>query len=113
MDCGFLLHLILWEKNTRYQDIALKYTKYVISSFRSASVVFNGYRETPTTKENTHKGCVEKGISPRIDFESDIIFQWEKDVFLGNTANKQRLIKAVSSKLRKLRHKRPTTIINK
>ena len=56
---------------------------------------------------------MEKGISPRIDFESDIIFQWEKDVFLGNTANKQRLIKAVSSKLRKLRHKCPTTIINK
>ena len=108
MDGGFLLHLILREKNTRYQDIALKYTKYVISSFSSASV-FNVYRETPTTKENTHKRCVEKGISPRIDFESDIIFQWEKDVFLGNTVNKQRLIKVVSSKLRKLRHKCPTT----
>ena len=108
MDGGFLLHLILREKNTRYQDIALKYTKYVISSFSSASV-FNVYRETPTTKENTHKRCVEKGISPRIDFESDIIFQWEKDVFLGNTVNKQRLIKVVSSKRRKLRHKCPTT----
>ena len=25
LDGGFLLHLIPWEKNTRYQDIALKY----------------------------------------------------------------------------------------
>ena len=97
MDGGFLLHLIQREKNTRYQDIALKYTKYVISSFRSASVVFNGYRETPITKKNTHKRCVEKGISPRIDFEPDMLFQWAKDVFLGNTANKQRMINVIST----------------
>ena len=25
LDGGFLLHLIPWEKNTRYQNIALKY----------------------------------------------------------------------------------------
>ena len=32
LDGGFLLHIIPWEKNTRYQNIALKYTKHVISN---------------------------------------------------------------------------------
>ena len=96
MDGGFLLHLTPREKNTRYQGIEVHQIR-VISSFRNASVVFNGYRETPTTKDNTRKRCVEKGISPRIDFEPDMLFQWAKDVFLGNTANKQRMINVIST----------------
>ena len=62
----------------RYQDMALKYANYVISNFRSVSVVFDGHQETPTTEDNTHKRRVGKGISPRIEFESDMIFQGEK-----------------------------------
>ena len=85
---GFLLHLIPWEKNTRYQDIALKYANYVISNFRSASVVFDGYPEIPSTKDNTHKRRVGKGISLRKEFEPDTLFLWKKGVFLSNTANK-------------------------
>ena len=88
LDGGFLLHLIPWEKNTRYQDIALKYANYVISDFRSASVVFDGYPEIPCTKDNTHKRRVGKGISLRIEFEPDMLFRWKKGVFLSNTANK-------------------------
>ena len=53
-DGGSILNLILWEKNIRCQDIGLKYTSYVISNFRSASVVFDGYPETLNTTDNTH-----------------------------------------------------------
>ena len=93
LDDDILLHLIPWEKNTWYQDIALTYTNCVISNIMSASVVFDGYPETPTAiKDNTYTRRLGKGISPRIKFEPDMLFQGKKDVFLSNTANEQRII---------------------
>ena len=56
-DDGSILNPILWEKNISWQDTGLKYTSYVISNFRSASVVFDGYPENLTTTDNTHKCC--------------------------------------------------------
>ena len=53
-DVGSTLHLILWEKNTKWQDTGLKYTSYVISNFHSASV-FDGYLKNLTTTDKTHK----------------------------------------------------------
>ena len=101
LDGVFLLHLIPWVKKTRYQDIALKYANYVISNFRSASVVFDGYSKTPTTKDNTLKRRVGKGISPRTEFQPGMLFQGKKDVFISNTANKQHIINVVSTELKK------------
>ena len=54
-DVGSMLHLILWEKNIRWQDTGLKYTSYIISNFWSAIVVFDGYPENLTRTDNTHK----------------------------------------------------------
>ena len=51
-DGGFILQLILWD--IRCQDTGLKYTSYVISSFRSAYVVFDGYPETLNAIDNTY-----------------------------------------------------------
>ena len=52
-DGGSILQLILWDKNIRCQDTGLKYTSYVISSFRSAYVVFDGYPEALNATDNT------------------------------------------------------------
>ena len=54
-DGGHILHVILRAKNIRWQDTGLKYTSCVISNFRSASAVFDGYPENVTTTDNTHK----------------------------------------------------------
>ena len=54
-DGGSILHLVLWEENVRCKDTELKYTSYVMSNFRSASVVFDGYLETLNRTDNTHK----------------------------------------------------------
>ena len=51
---GSMLYIISWEKN-RCQDTGLKYTSYVISNFRSVSVVFDDYPENVTTTNDTHK----------------------------------------------------------
>lgn len=73
----------------------------MISGFRSASVVFHGYPEIPTIKDNTHKRRVGKGISPRLEFEPDMLFQAKKDVFLSNIANKQSIINVISTEHKK------------
>ena len=57
-DDGSISNLILWEKNIRCQDAGLKYTSYVSSNFRSASVIFDSYLETLNTTENTCKYCL-------------------------------------------------------
>ena len=54
-DDGSISNLILWEKNIRCQDTGLKYTKNVISHFRSANVVFDGCPETLNATDNTYK----------------------------------------------------------
>ena len=59
LDGSFLLHLIPWEKSTRYEDTALNYNN-IILDFGSVSVVFDGYQKNPTTKGNTHKREVGK-----------------------------------------------------
>ena len=78
LDSNFSLHLIPWEKNIRYQYIALKYANYVILGFRSPSVVFDGNPEISATKNNTHKCRAGKGISTRIEFDSEMLFQRKK-----------------------------------
>ena len=57
-DGGSILHLIFWEKIIRYQDTGLKYTSYLISNYRSGSVVFDGYPGTLKTTDNIHKSCL-------------------------------------------------------
>ena len=42
-----------------------------------------------------------KGISPRIEFEPDILFPGKKDVFVSNTENKQRTTNVISTELKK------------
>ena len=78
---GFILHLILWEKN-RCQDIGLKNTSYVIWNFRSANTVFDDYPKNLTTMDNTHKCRLRKRTYPRIVFELNMLFQGKKNAFL-------------------------------
>ena len=85
-DGGSKLHLILWEKNIRWQDTGLKYISYVLSNFWSTSVVFDEYREDLTTTDNTHKCCLT------------CYFKTKKDAFLRN---KHRAINVILTELEK------------
>ena len=85
-----ILHLILCEKTIRCQDTSYstsyKYTIYVISNFRSASVVFDGYLETLTTTDNTHKWPLTCYLK-------------KKNAFLRNTVNKHSVINVTLTEL--------------
>ena len=67
--------------------------------YSQATVVFDGYEEGPSTKDCDHQR--RSGVSnPSVNFDSDMVLNLKKDVFLSNTANKQRLIKLLREKLR-------------
>ena len=82
LDGDFPLHVIPREKNIRYHYIAWEYANYVILGVSSASVVFDGYLEISVSKDNTHKCHAGKGISPRIEFEPEMLFQGKNYFFL-------------------------------
>ena len=66
--------------------------------YSQATVVFDGYEEGPSTKDCEHPR--RSGVSgPSVNFDSDMVLNLKKDVFLSNTANKQRLIKLLREKL--------------
>ena len=66
--------------------------------YSQATVVFDGYEEGPSTKDCDHQR--RSGVSgPSVNFDSDMVLNLKKDVFLSNTANKQRLIKLLREKL--------------
>ena len=70
----------------------------MIQRYSQAAVVFDGYEEGPSIKDCVHQR--RSGVSgPSVNFDSDMVLNLKKDVFLSNTANKQRLIKLLAEKL--------------
>ena len=88
-DGGSILHLIMQKKNIRCQDAGLKYTSYVISNFRSVSVVCDGYPETLK-----HNWWLQ-------EMPLDMLFQRKQNAFLRNTANKHRVTHVTLTELMK------------
>lgn len=101
LDGGSLLHKIPWIKNTSYNEIIMNYVNYVLNNFGKGTVVFDGYPNIPTVKDNTHIRRAGSTVSPQIKFQKDMIFHGKKDVFLRNTSNKQRLINFIAIELEK------------
>ena len=54
LDGGSLLHKVHWENNSTYFDISNSYLKYVKAKYGNTIVVFDGYHEGLSTKDNTH-----------------------------------------------------------
>ena len=79
---GFILHLILWEKN-KCQDIGMKYTSYIIWNFRSASVIFDDCPKNLTTTDNTHKCRLRKRTYPRVVLSTTCHFKEKRMHFSG------------------------------
>ena len=55
LDGGNLLFMVKWKKGSTFEDIFKSYVNYVLKHYGPKSViVFDGYPETPTTKDTTH-----------------------------------------------------------
>lgn len=100
LDGGALLHLIPWTKGTYWETIPKMYTGYVTQGYGAPTVVFDGYLDSPSTKDNTHakrrRGCI--GSTVHIS-DTQQLLQMTKEEFLSNTENKQRFIYMLGARL--------------
>ena len=70
LDGGSLLHRLPWKKGDSYNAIAESYADFTVRHYGQATVVFDGYGEGPSLKENTHQ---RRGINlhPIVSFTAE------------------------------------------
>lgn len=108
LDGGSLIHRLTWRNGDTYGAIAQLYADFTVRHYGStATIVFDGYEEGPSIKDNTHlrRG---HGIQPVVNFITDTQFSGKKENFLSRDSNKQSLIRLVSAELRN----RGCTVVN-
>lgn len=108
LDGGSLIHRLTWRNGETYSAIVQLYADFTVRHYGStATIVFDGYEEGPSIKDNTHlrRG---RGIQPVVNFTTDTQFSGKKENFLSRDSNKQSLIRLVSAELRN----RGCTVVN-
>ena len=98
LDGGSLLHRLSWKRGDRHGAIAKSYADFTIRHYGKATIVFDGYGEGPSVKDNTHQ---RRGqcVHPVINFSTNTEFVGSREDFLSNPSNKQRFIDLVSFEL--------------
>jgi len=100
LDGGSLLHRVPWNKGESYGAIAKQYAEFTIRQYGLATVVFDGYGQGPSIKDNTHQRRVGSKVHPVVSFTSETEFIGKKEEFLSRDTNKQRFINLISAELR-------------
>ena len=100
LDGGSLLHRLPWKRDDSYGTIARLYAEFTVRHYDQATIVFDGYSEGPSIKDNTHQ---QHGQNAHliVSFNAKIEFVGRKDDFLSRSCNKQGLIDLVTEELRK------------
>jgi hypothetical protein len=108
LDGGSLIHRVPWKRGNIYGEIAQSYADFTIRHYGlNATVVFDGYGEGPTIKDNTHQRRGQN-IHPIVNFTAETKFDGKKDEFLSRDINKQRLINLISTEI----EQKGCTVIN-
>jgi hypothetical protein len=71
LDGGSLLHRLTWKSGDSYAAIAQSYADFTVGQYGSSTtILFNGYEEGPSIKDNTH---LRRGhdIHPIVSFTPD------------------------------------------
>ena len=99
IDGGALLHRIPWQRGSTYNSVCQLYVRHVTQKYGAAVIVFDGYKDEPTTKDVTHLRRTGACAGVTVHFTGEMIMQSKKDEFLNNSVNKQRFILFLSDKL--------------
>ena len=67
--------------------------------YGACAIVFDGYNDDPTTKDDRHLRRKGDCVGVRMHFASGMMIESKKDAFLNNKANKQRFIHYLSDNL--------------
>jgi hypothetical protein len=99
LDGGSLLHHLPWTKGKRYEKLCQMYVDFIIAKYGSATIVFDGYGEDPSTKDAAHLRRTGGVCSTSINFTGNMILNSKEEQFLSNPHNKQIFIDMLSDKL--------------
>jgi hypothetical protein len=95
LDGGSLLHRLTWTRGSTYDDIASSYAKFTTEKYGSATIVFDSYVNAPSIKDVTHRRRCRDRISTNVNFTPQTVFSGNKENFLSNSTNKQRIINLI------------------
>lgn len=102
LDGGFLIHYINWPNDLTYGEIVNNYCEYVVSNYgQHTIIIFDGYPEYSTTKNEEQIRRAAKKTSCDINFDKNTKCMTPKENFLGNRRNKKKLLQAVACELDK------------
>ena len=79
--------------------MADSYVDYTRRNYGTATVVFDGYQDGPSTKDSTHQRRQQTN-HPLVSVTPGAVFNYKKDDFLSKGSNKQALIDIISTRLR-------------
>jgi len=83
------------------------YADFTIDNYGKATVVFDGYSEGPSIKDNMHQRYAENN-HPIVNFNAETKFVGRKDDFFSRSSDKQGLINLMTEEL----EKKGCTVIN-
>lgn len=99
LDGGSLLHRGPWTKGSTYGTIADSYVNFTLRNYGTTTVVFDGYQDTPSTKDSTHQRRQQRNHL-LVSVTPGTVFNGKKEDFLSKGSNKQALIDIISTRLR-------------
>ena len=93
IDGGYLLHRVVWDKQSTYQEIIQKYTNYVDLHriMEKSNIVFDGYQDGPSTEDHGHaRRTMKSKKSPDVSVHlENSMGDISQQAFLANSNNKQ------------------------
>ena len=93
LDGGALLYRVPWNRGVTYGEVVQQYVRYVLNKYgRNVSVVFDGYRFGPSTKDHEHVRRSSLKMSATVTVSCNIEAHVNPQAFLANTANKDAFI---------------------
>ena len=103
LDGGALLQRIPWQLGEMYDAILNRYVSY-IKRYGQSIVVFDGYRNGPSTKDGTHSRRGDGHQGRKVSFTASMSLCVKKEEFLKNKENKQVFIDMLGEKLEQFGH---------
>jgi len=92
IDGGSLLQKIPWQKDGTFGSICDQYYQYLFQKYSNTTVVFDGYKNGPSTKDITHVRRNNGNVGTPVRFTLETPFRSSKESFLKNSENKQSFI---------------------
>ena len=99
LDGGALLHKVRWVKGHTYSATVYRYTNYVIEKYGKCHVVFDGYENVGTIKDQEHLRRNVK-TSANIEVLPGNVNHNNQEAFLSNSNNKSQFITLLSKSLK-------------